>query len=199
MRILFASMASLVLAAGSAHAAPEVGAKAPAFSGMTTAGEPLSLSDLAGQKVILEWTNHECPFVQKHYKSGNMQATQTAALEDGYTWVTVISSAPGKQGHVSAAEADELTASRNAHPTFVVLDESGDIGTAYAAKTTPHMFIIDESGTLVYAGGIDSIPSADVGDLDAAENYVLAALEDLDAGQPVATPQSQPYGCSVKY
>lgn len=200
MRVLFSSLAaSLALTATAALASPEVGAPAPAFTGVTTSGETVSLADLMGQKVILEWTNHDCPFVKKHYESGNMQMTQSEAAEDGYTWITVISSAPGKQGYVTAAQADELTESRSAVPAYVVLDPEGTIGTAYDAKTTPHMYIIDDAGTLVYAGGIDSIPSTDIGDLEEAENYVLAAMSDIDAGQPVATPQSKPYGCSVKY
>jgi len=204
MRVLFASVTTLslgmgALGIGTAFAAPEIGAPAPAFTGTTTSGDTVSLADLAGEKVILEWTNHDCPFVKKHYEAGNMQMTQEAAAENGYTWLTIISSAPGKQGHVSAEMADELTETRGASPSYVVLDESGEIGTAYAAKTTPHMYIIDEDGMLVYAGGIDSIPSADKADLEKAENYVLAAMENIEAGEPVATPQSQPYGCSVKY
>lgn len=183
-------------------AAPEVGAPAPDFTGTTTTGDTITLSELtaAGQRVVLEWTNHDCPFVVKHYDSGNMQMTQREATADGdVTWVTVISSAPGKQGHVDAATADSLTKSREAAPTHVVLDPSGEIGQLYAAKTTPHMFVIDTDGTLAYAGAIDSIPSPRQSDLADAENYVLSALADLEVGQPVRTTQSKPYGCSVKY
>lgn len=199
MRLVLSSIAALTLGFGSALAAPEIDAPAPDFTGVTADGETVSLADLEGEKIVLEWFNNGCPFVQKHYESGNMQMTQEAALEDGFTWVTVISSAPGKQGHVTGAQAQEIAADWEMEPTHIVLDEEGTIGTAYGAKTTPHMYIIDEEGVLSYAGGIDSIPSADQADIEEAENYVLAALENMEAGEEIATKQSQPYGCSVKY
>lgn len=198
MRNVLAAAAVFALTAP-AVAAPDIDAPAPAFSGLATNGETVSLADFAGRKVILEWTNHECPFVVKHYQTGNMQATQAAAKDAGAVWLTVISSAPGTQGHVSAAEADGLTQSRGAQPDRLLLDESGEIGTAYAAKTTPHMFIIDEDGVLRYDGAIDDKPSANHSTVEGATNYVLAALEDLQGGQAVATSRTRPYGCSVKY
>lgn len=190
---------ALCILAGTALASPEVGAPAPAFNGVDTAGKTWSLADLAGQPVILEWTNHDCPYVKKHYDAGNMQALQREATEDGYLWLSVISSAPGKQGHVSAAEADALTAERDAAPTAVILDADGSIGRAYGARTTPHMYLIDEVGTLVYMGGIDDRASTDPADIPGASNYVRLAMAELGAGEPISQPVTRPYGCSVKY
>lgn len=198
---LTAAITALALCslAGTALASPEVGAPAPAFNGVDTAGKTWSLADLAGQPVILEWTNHDCPYVKKHYDAGNMQALQREATEDGYLWLSVISSAPGKQGHVSAAEADALTAERDAAPTAVILDADGSIGRAYGARTTPHMYLIDEVGTLVYMGGIDDRASTDPADIPGASNYVRLAMAELGAGEPISQPVTRPYGCSVKY
>jgi peroxiredoxin len=187
------------LFAGGLTAAPQVGKPAPDFSGVDTTGKTWNLADLAGKPVILEWTNHDCPYVRKHYSAGNMQALQREATGAGYVWLSVISSAPGKQGHVSAAKADELTTSRDAAPTAVLLDETGDIGRAYDARTTPHMFIIGEDGKLLYAGGIDDIRSSDPADIPKATNYVRAAMAEIDAGSPVSKAVTPPYGCSVKY
>jgi peroxiredoxin len=182
-----------------AQAAPAVGKPAPAFTGTDTTGKTWDLNELKGTPVILEWTNHDCPYVRKHYDSGNMQALQRDATAAGYTWLSVISSAPGKQGNVSPAQADTLTQSRGAAPTAVLLDPEGTIGRAYGARTTPHMFIIDREGTLVYMGGIDDRPSTNVADIEGAENYVRRAIADLDAGRPIGEPVTRPYGCSVKY
>jgi peroxiredoxin len=188
-----------MVACSQAGAAPRIGAPAPAFTGTDTSGAPISLADFKGKVVVLEWTNDGCPFVRKHYGSGNMQALQQEATASGVVWLSIISSAPGKQGYVDAARADELTRSRGAHPTHVLLDPSGTIGRLYGAKTTPHMYVIDQAGRLVYMGGIDDIPSARVDDIPKAHNYVRAALNELHAGKPVAQPVSRPYGCSVKY
>ncbi|MGE5153648.1 MAG: thioredoxin family protein [Bdellovibrio bacteriovorus] len=182
-----------------AAAKPEVGKPAPAFSVTDTAGKTWSLKDLSGKGMVLEWTNHDCPYVQKHYGSGNMQALQKEAREAGYAWLSVISSAPGKQGHVTPAEADTLTKDRAASPTAVLLDEGGAMGRAYGAQTTPHMYVIDGSGTLVYMGGIDDRATTDPADIEGAKNYVRLALADLAAGKPVANGATRPYGCSVKY
>ena len=182
-----------------AAAEPTVGSPAPAFTGMDTKGRTVNLADYRGKTVILEWTNHDCPFVVKHYSSGNMQMTQKKAAQDGVVWLSVISSAPGEQGNVSGPEADALTQSRNASPSAVLLDPSGQIGRKYAARTTPHMFIIDPKGTLAYHGAIDSIKSTDVTDIPKAENYVLNALSQMKAGEPVKPQGTRPYGCSVKY
>ncbi len=182
-----------------AAAAPVVGEAAPAFSGKDTRGETVSLADFAGKTVILEWTNNGCPYVRKHYGAGNMQKTQEAAAADGAVWLTIVSSHEGKQGYVTPAEADALTAERGAKPTDVILDTDQSIARAYEARTTPHMFVIDGEGKLVYAGAIDDKPTADPKDIETANNLVLAALDDLKNGRPVATPESEPYGCAVKY
>jgi peroxiredoxin len=198
-----AAFAALALAGAllstAAGAAPTVGEPAPAFRVADTAGETWTLDALSGKPAILEWTNHDCPYVRKHYDAGNMQALQKEAREAGYVWLSVISSAPGKQGHVSAGEADELTRSRGAAPSAVLLDESGDMGRAYEAKTTPHMYVIDAGGVLRYMGGIDDIRSTDPADVPKATNYVRAAMADLGAGDAVAEAVTPPYGCSVKY
>lgn len=189
------------LIASTAQAAPATGSAAPAFTGVTAAGTEVSLADFAGKTVVLEWTNDGCPFVQKHYATppANMQTLQKGSAADDVVWISVISSAPGKQGHADGARANELTTSRGAAPAHVVLDASGDIGRLYGAKTTPHMFVITPGGELVYDGAIDSKSSSKVADIAGATNYVTAALADLEAGKPVATPVTKPYGCSVKY
>ena len=190
----------LAASAGVVQSAAEIGQPAPEFTLTDTAGNEHNLSDFRGQKVILEWTNHECPFVQKHYGAGNMQDQQRHAREEhDVVWLTVISSRPGSQGHVSPAKADELTATRNAAPTAVLLDESGDVGRAYEARVTPHMYIIDAEGTLVYKGGIDSIQSADQDDIPKARQYVMAALDEMAAGEEITDTVTRPYGCTIKY
>jgi len=147
---------------------------------------------------VLEWTNHDCPFVRKHYDRNNMQQLQKTYTEKGVVWLSVISSAPGKQGHVSPEQAQALTTSRNASPSAVLLDPEGTVGRAYGAKTTPHMYMIDK-GTLRYMGGIDSIPSSDPADIPNAEPYLQAAVDAVLAGEKVTKPMTRPYGCSVKY
>ena len=189
----------LTLYACGSGAAPRVGEAAPDFEGVDTRGEVHRLADYRGKIVVLEWTNHDCPFVRKHYGAGNMQDQQREAAAQGVVWLSVISSAPGKQGHVSPEEADELTRNRDAQPDAVILDTEGKIGRSYAAKTTPHMFIIDADGTLVYMGGIDSISSANPDDIPRATQYVRVALQEMAAGKPVSSAVTKPYGCSVKY
>jgi peroxiredoxin len=189
----------LALTACGSSAAPRVGEPAPDIEGVDSRGEVHRLADYRGKIVVLEWTNHDCPFVRKHYGAGNMQDQQREAAAQGVVWLSVISSAPGKQGHVSPQEADELTRKRDAHPDAVILDPEGKIGRSYAAKTTPHMFIIDAAGTLVYMGGIDSISSANPDDIPRATQYVRVALQEMAAGKPVSSAVTKPYGCSVKY
>lgn len=176
-----------------------VGQAAPDFVGVDSLGNTHRLSDFRGKVVVLEWTNHQCPFVRKHYDSGNMQGLQTEAAAEGVVWLSVISSAPGAQGYVEAAQANDLTESRNASPTAILLDPAGEIGRLYDARTTPHMFVINPQGVVEYMGAIDSIPSADQADVATAENYVQAALTNVLTGQPVNPAVTQPYGCSVKY
>lgn len=190
---------ALALYACTASATLRVGEPAPDFEGVDTAGKAHRLADYRGKILVLEWTNHDCPYVRKHYGAGNMQAQQREAATQGVVWLSVISSAPGKQGHVTPAQADELTQTRDAAPHAVILDPQGTIGRAYGAKTTPHIYIIDQTGQLVYMGGIDSIPSANPEDIPRATQYVRLALQELTAGSAVGAPVTRPYGCSVKY
>jgi peroxiredoxin len=200
-RTLLALSAGLVLTAYApmASAKPELGKPAPDFTAVDSKGKTVALSELRGKTVVLEWSNHDCPYVRKHYGSGNMQKLQADAARDGVVWLTVISSAPGAEGHVSGAEADKLTASRHAAPAFVLLDEKGKLGRAYDARVTPHMFVIDAEGKLAYMGGIDDKANTDPADIPAAKNYVRAALDAVKAGRPVEAAVTRPYGCSIKY
>jgi peroxiredoxin len=185
--------------ATSASARVEVDAPAPAFTLTSSKGETVSLSDFAGKYVILEWTNHLCPYVVKHYGSDNMQMLQRKYTEQDVVWLSIISSAEGKQGYVSSDEANALTSERNAVPTHVLFDTSGEVGKAYSAKTTPHMYIIDPAGELKYAGGIDSIKSANPADISKAENYLDVGMQALLSGQEIEKKLTPPYGCSIKY
>jgi len=189
----------MLAVAGTAPAMVKVGEAAPEFTGTDTEGRQHTLGDYRGKFLVLEWTNHDCPYVRKHYGAGNMQAQQQEAAAQGVAWLSIISSAPGKQGHVSPAQADQLTTQRNAAPSAVLLDDGGEIGRLYGAKTTPHMYIIDPEGDLVYMGGIDSIASASPDDIGKATQYVRVALDEALAGKAIGTPVSRPYGCSVKY
>ena len=194
--ILLSILTVLSLSAG---AGVIVGKPAPDFTGVDSQGIKHNLSQYKGKTVVLEWTNHDCPYVKKHYNSGNMQKLQKDATANGIVWLSIISSKPGKQGHVSGKQANELTQSRNAAPTAVILDETSEIGLLYGAKTTPHMFIIDKKGQLVYMGGIDNIPSKDEDDIADAKNYVRAALDAMAEGKTIEDSITRPYGCSVKY
>lgn len=182
-----------------ALAQPTIGQPAPAFQAKDADGRTRSLSEFKGRTVVLEWTNEGCPYVQKHYNSGNMQRLQKQAVKDGAVWLTVISSAPEMQGHLTGPQAKAWKAKAGAASTAVLLDPTGVVGRAYEAKTTPHMFIVDKAGTLVYMGGIDDKPSSDPASLKGARNYVSAALADVKAGRAVAQPATRSYGCSVKY
>ena len=198
------NLLSLVAAAAlalpaAASAQPTLGRPAPDFRVQDFNGQMRSLSDFRGKTVVLEWTNDGCPYVGKHYNSGNMQRLQKEATAQGVEWLTIISSAPGFQGYLTAPQAKAWKAKVGAHSSDVLLDADGKVGRAYEAKATPHMFVIDKAGTLVYMGGIDDRPYADPASLKGATNYVEAALSDLKAGRAVATPVTRPYGCSVKY
>lgn len=192
---LLGALASAVLS----EAAPKVGQPAPDFTSSDSQGVKHTLGAYRGKVVILEWTNHQCPFVGKHYSTGNMQALQKHATDTNMVWLSVISSAPGEQGYVTGAEANALTAKRQASPTAVLLDATGAVGRLYDARTTPHMYIIDAQGTLVYMGGIDDKPSTQLADVQTAKNYVRVALGEVLSAKPVSTPVTRPYGCSVKY
>lgn len=197
------AMAFVPLALGlvsfNAQASVEIGEAAPTFTATDIYGNEFNLEDQKGKIVVLEWTNHLCPFVRKHYETNNMQNTQKTATDNGVVWVSIVSSAPGKQGNVSAEEAQEIVKSTGAHSTTRILDPSGDIGRMYEAKTTPHMFVISAEGNLAYAGAIDNNRSPNPDAVNGAKNLVLAALEDLSLGRVVEVPQTAPYGCSVKY
>lgn len=179
--------------------AARVGSPAPAFTGTDTHGQAHKLSDLRGKFVVLEWTNKDCPYTRKHYDSGNMQALQKEWTAKGVVWLTILSSAPGKQGYMTAADENAWLKKVGATPTAAILDPAGTIGLAYTAKTTPQMIVIDPAGKLVYDGAIDDHPTTDVADVPRSKNYVSAALKEAMAGQPVAMASTRPYGCSVKY
>jgi hypothetical protein len=199
MKPMFLAFTALAVLAAPAAAAPVVGQPAPNFKLADTNGKPVTLADFRGKTVVLEWSNPECPFVRKHYGSENMQKAQAAAARDGVVWLTINSSAPGKQGHMNGAQAKSFVAKAGARPAAYLLDPRGVVGKVYAAKTTPHMYIVNKAGTLVYAGGIDDKPTPNPADVNGARNHVLAALSELKAGKPVSVATSRPYGCSVKY
>lgn len=180
-----------------AHAAA-VGQTAPDFSLPDTAGRPVRLSDFRGRHVVLEWHNPGCPFVRKHYQ-GNMQALQKAAREQGLAWLTINSTEEASADYLSPAELGAWMAQHQALPTATLMDPQGRVGRAYAARVTPHLYIVDPQGLLAYAGGIDSIASARVEDIAQASNYLRLALADIAAGRPLSTRTSRPYGCSIKY
>jgi peroxiredoxin len=195
-----APLAALLAVAASAAASDlKIGQPAPDFTAKDSKGAAVSLSELRGKTVVLEWTNADCPYTRKHYASGNMQGLQSLARQNGVVWLSLISSAPGKQGYVDGTGADALTASRHAVPAAVLLDPSGKVGRLYGAKTTPHLFVIDKSGMLQYMGGIDSIATADIEDIAKAEPYLREAMLAVSQGQPVAHAVTRPYGCSIKY
>ena len=190
----------VMLIPAAAIASPQIGEKAPSFDAKTASGETVNLEQYRGKNVVLEWTNHQCPFVIKHYDTGNMQGLQKAAKEDHDTvWLTIVSSAEGKQGYTKAEEAKEVMKENNSNETARLLDPSGEIGKLYGASTTPHMFVIDKEGTLVYQGAIDSNSSPRHSTVEGATNYVADALAALSAGVAVEPASTQPYGCSVKY
>ncbi|HEX8258198.1 MAG TPA: redoxin domain-containing protein [Allosphingosinicella sp.] len=203
-RLATASALSLALAACGPDIAETladlpVGQAAPDFRASEANGRPVTLADFAGRTIVLEWNNPDCPTVRKHYDSGNMQNTQAAATAQGAVWLTINSSAEGNQGHMTPAEAKAFTATHPSRRTAYLLDPNGEVGRAYGAKATPHLYVINPAGTLVYNGGIDDKPTQDPADIPGARNHVLAALGELKAGKPVSVPTSRAYGCSVKY
>lgn len=200
-RSLMIGGAALALAPAAAFASssPDIGKPAPQFSAVDSNGKSWSLADLKGKVVVLETTNHDCPYVRKHYTSNNMQDQQREAAAKGVVWLTVASSATGEQGHVTATQANDLTKSRNAAPAAVLIDPQSKVARAYGATVTPHMYIIDAKGVLVYKGGIDSIPSSSAADVPKATQYVRVALDQVLSGKPVAEASTRAYGCSLKY
>jgi AhpC/TSA family len=179
--------------------AVRVGEPAPDFTSMDSNGKNQRLSDYKGKYVVLEWHNQGCPYTKKHYESGNMQRLQKEWTGKGVIWLTVISSAPGTQGFVTPSQENDYLKQMGAAPSAVLMDPGGSLGHLYGAKTTPHMYIIDPSGTLIYNGAIDDHPTSDAGDIKNSKNYVTSALTEALAGKPVTDSATRPYGCSVKY
>lgn len=198
-RMAWLALLLLLAPVSLAHAAAIVGQRAPSFELRDAEGKSVKLDSYRGKYVVLEWTNFGCPFVGKHYGSGNMQELQKKYTAKGVVWLTICSSAKGKQGYVDGAGAKESMKEHDAAPTRFLLDPKGTVGKAYGAKTTPHMFVIDPKGTLVYNGAIDDKASTNKDDVPTAKNYVAAALDESMAGTKVETSATQPYGCSVKY
>lgn len=204
--VLASAPAGIAAVARGAEAEPAIGQPAPPFSVKDADGKARSLAEFKGKVVVLEWTNDGCPYVRKHYETGAMQALQRDAARQGVVWLTVISSAPGKQGYLDPAGVKAWKASTGAAPAAVLLDAAGTMGRAYGARTTPHMFVVDKAGKLAYMGGADDRATPFGGDkakaeaeIKQAKPYVRLALADVLAGRPVATPVTRPYGCSVKY
>jgi len=199
MKHLLLGGAVILWTSASAIAAPVVGQMAPNWTGTDTNGVVHNLSDFKGKTVVMEWTNHQCPYVKKHYDGGNMQTLQKEATDDGIVWVSIVSSAKGKQGHTDGATGNAVMKDVGSHATARILDETGTIGKMYDAKTTPHMFVVNPKGELAYAGAIDSDPSFKPDGIATATNYVRDALNSLAKGEEVKISSTQPYGCSVKY
>jgi peroxiredoxin len=196
---LTAALTLFLLPISSLAQSARVAAPAPDFTATDSQGHNHTLDQYHGKYVVLEWHNQGCPFTRKHYVSGNMQALQKEWTEKGVVWFTVISSAPGSQGYVTADQENDYLAKMHAAPTAALLDPDGKVGRLYNARTTPDMFIIDPHGKLIYSGAIDNRPTPDVGDIQGADNYVSDALTTAMAGKPVAMPYTRAYGCSVKY
>jgi peroxiredoxin len=193
--LVFGAVVVITLLARAASVASE----APDFTGTDTHGQRHELTDYRGRFVVLEWTNNGCPFTRKHYDSGNMQSLQKEWTAKGVVWLTILSSAPGFQGYMTASDENAYMARLHADPTAAVLDPNGAIGRLYGAKTTPHMFVIDPRGKLIYEGAIDDHATTDPEDIKSSKNYVSEALAEAMAGGQVAISYTRPYGCSVKY
>lgn len=193
------SFTAALLAAGAVHAAAAVGQPAPDFTLKDATGKTVKLSDFKGKHVVLEWTNPGCPFVQKHYNSGNMPATQKDATAKGVVWLAINSTEKDHADYLEPAPLVAWMTQRKSAPSAVLMDEEGTVGKAYGARTTPHMYIVNPQGQLIYAGGIDSIPSANPADIAKATNYVKTGVAEALAGKPLTASTTRPYGCSVKY
>jgi peroxiredoxin len=188
-----------MLAAPLQISAAKIGAAAPDFTASASNGKSYRLADFRGKFVVLEWHNNGCPYTRKHYESGNMQRLQKEWTGRGVIWFTVISSAPGTQGYVTADQENAYMSRMHAEPTAALLDASGDLGHMYDAKTTPHMIVINPAGNIIYDGAIDDHPTSDQSDIANSKNFVNEALTEAMAGKPVDSPVTRPYGCSVKY
>ena len=199
MKTIAKSAVVLLSIIGTALAAPQTGQPAPDFTLTDSNGKSHKLSDFKGKFVVLEWLNHGCPFVVKHYGSGNMQKLQKEYTGKDVVWLSIVSSGPGKQGHMSPAETSKAKEESGSAATAVLIDEDGTVGRLYDAKTTPHMFVVNPEGVLVYMGAIDSVKSVDAADIAGAKNYVKQALDEALAGKEISEPVTTAYGCSVKY
>jgi len=199
MKITLAVLTSMIAIAAFALEPPAVGSAAPGFSLPDAKGQTHSLSQYKGKYVVLEWFNPECPFVKKHYGSGNMQKLQDQYTSKGEVWLTIDSNAPGTEGNITPEQAQKISASWKTHETALLLDPEGKVGRAFGAKNTPNMVIINPDGKIAYEGAIDSKASPNPADIPSSTNYVKAALDESLAGKSVSTPQTKPYGCSVKY
>jgi len=199
MKITLAVLTSMIATAAFALEPPAVGSAAPGFSLPDAKGQTHSLSQYKGKYVVLEWFNPECPFVKKHYGSGNMQKLQDQYTSKGVVWLTIDSNAPGTEGNITPVQAQKISASWKTHETALLLDPEGKVGRAYGAKNKPNMVIINPDGKIAYEGAIDSKASPNPADIPSSTNYVKAALDESLAGKSVSTPQTKPYGCSVKY
>lgn len=197
--LLLGSAAVALMPAMAFADGPDIGKPAPLFTAVDSNGKTWWLADLKGKVVVIETTNHDCPYVRKHYNAKNMQDQQREAAAKGIVWLTSASSAKGEQGYVTAAEANQLTTSRDAAPAAVLLDPQSKIARAYGATVTPHMYIIDANGVLVYKGAIDSIPSSSTSDIPKAKQYVRVGLGEVLAGKPVTDSSTRAYGCTLKY
>ena len=191
--------AALALAAGGALAVATVGQPAPAFTAQDASGKTVSLADFKGKHVVLEWVNPGCPYVVKHYGSANMQGTQKEATAKGVVWLSVNSTAADHGDYKAPAAMAQWMQQQKAAPTATLIDADGKVGRAYGARTTPHLYIVDPKGTLVYAGGIDNKPTANPADVATATNHVKVALAETLDGKPVSQATTRPYGCSIKY
>lgn len=190
---------ALSLSANFSFADAKIGSPAPDFAVADAQGKTHKLSDFKGKYVILEWYNKDCPYVRKHYDSRNMQKIQSEMTGKGIVWLSVISSAPGKQGYLASADAVKNGEKEGTKATAILIDDNGKMGKAYGAKTTPHMYLIDPQGVLRYNGAIDSNDSADPKTIASAENYIIRAVASAEKGEKIARETSKPYGCSVKY
>jgi len=199
MKHILKSTLALLVAAGTAFAAPQVGQPAPEFTLTDSNGKSHNLSDFKGKFVVLEWLNHGCPFVRKHYDGGNMQSLQKEYTGKDVVWLSIASSAPGKQGHMSPEEANKTKEEKGSAATAILIDEDGTVGKLYDAKVTPELYVIDPEGTLIYMGAIDDKKSVETADVAGAKNYVKQALDEAMAGKPLSEPATTAYGCGVKY
>ena len=199
MKHILNSTLALLVAAGTAFAAPQVGQPAPEFTLTDSNGKSHNLSDFKGKFVVLEWLNHGCPFVKKHYDGGNMQGLQKEFTGKDVVWLSIVSSAPGKQGHMSPEETNKTKEEKGSAATAILNDEDGTVGKLYDAKVTPELYVINPEGTLIYAGAIDDKKSVEPADVAGAKNYVKQALDEAMAGKPVSEPITEAYGCGIKY